>query len=618
MSDIFSNLVLDGADFGRYTVAGEANQPTRVLAGLSRVNFFVGPNNSGKSRFLRELTRIDKLRFGPDGGFVEIAKIAADFKAGIDEIICGGVTEVGGFKAGTSNYPSFDFITEGEEPFDEVRKLINRAGTAEPDSYTIQTVNFATTPRQLTRKIKHLGEQVKNIADPLFASLPTPSKLLRIYIPALRGLRPFEGVGDCYADRTQKDYFRTTPVPTIFTGLTLHTELEAMLLGDLAERKSVERFQLFLSQSFFGGQDVALIPRKGAGVLYIKIGDEVELPIYSLGDGIQMIIIITFPLFQNAGKPAVVCIEEPELFLHPGLQRVLLKTLISFPENRYFVATHSNHLLDLSLEFEGVSIFTFHKELEDSDAAEKHARFNIERVSSHDQRTLQLLGTRNSSVFLANCTIWVEGITDRRYLAHFLDLYQKRLRDVACAAGDPTPLLVKEDLHYSFVEYAGSNITHWSFLDEIKDPIEVERLCSRLMLITDRDETADTTKQERHAKLAEKLGDRYCRLDCREIENLLPPKVLVSVVTEYEGEKVELNPVRYEDYKNARLGEFIETSLLMKKRRRGSYKAESGTISDKLTFCDRAIANTQSFADMSDEAQQLIKRVYEFICGSNQ
>ncbi len=388
---------MDGADFGRYTVTGDANQPTGILAGLSRVNFLVGPNNSGKSRFLRELTRIDKLRFGPAGGFVEMAKIAEDFKTGIDAIIRGGVTEIGGFKSGTSSYPSFDFIAEADKPFDDLRTLIDRAATADPASHPIQTTTYGTTSGELTRQIKQLGEQTKQRADVFFATLPTPPKLLRLYIPALRGLRPFQGVGDCYAERTQTDYFSTTPIPTIFTGLTLHTELEALLLGDLAARKSVERFQTFLSRSFFGGQDVALIPRKGAGVLYIKIGEEVELPIYSLGDGIQMIIIITFPLFQNAGKPAIVCIEEPELFLHPGLQRVLLKTLIDFPENRYFVATHSNHLLDLSLEFDCVSVFTFHKELEDSDAAEKHARFRIERMSSHDHRTLQLLGTRNSS-----------------------------------------------------------------------------------------------------------------------------------------------------------------------------------------------------------------------------
>src|SRR5262249_51876978 len=148
---------------------------------------------------------------------------------------------------------------------------------------------------------------------------------------------------------------------------------------------------------------------------------------------------------------SMVCIEEPELYLHPGFQRVLLKTLASFSRNIYFIATHSNHLLDLSLDFEGVSIFTFHKELENSSQPERQAKFTVERVSSHDHRALQLLGTRNSSVFLSNCTVWVEGITDRRFLSHYLDLYQKTLR-AANADKGTAQFIAEEDLHYSFVE----------------------------------------------------------------------------------------------------------------------------------------------------------------------
>ena len=70
---------------------------------------------------------------------------------------------------------------------------------------------------------------------------------------------------------------------------------------------------------------------------------------------------------------------------------------------------------------------------------------------------LDSLGVRNSSVFLSNCTIWVEGITDRKYIKKYLDLYLKE-----------KGLLnrYQENLHYSFLEYAGSNIEHFSFSEE--------------------------------------------------------------------------------------------------------------------------------------------------------
>jgi predicted ATP-dependent endonuclease of OLD family len=448
------------------------------------------------------------------------------------------------------------------------------------------------------------------------AKIPKTEKLFRLYIPALRGLRPFGDIGDCYSQRTQSDYFNTTPVPTIFTGLTLRNEIEELQLGDYSARKSVERFQKFLGKEFFNGQEVALLSRKGKDVLYVKIGQEVELPIYDLGDGIQTIIITTFPLFKNEHRAALVCIEEPELYLHPGFQRVLLKTLASFSRNIYFIATHSNHLLDLTLDFEGVSIFTFHKTLEQSDQPEAQAKFAVERVSSHDHRALQLLGTRNSSVFLSNCTVWVEGITDRRYFSHFLDLYQKAL---SAESGDLSnkQFIAEEDLHYSFVEYAGSNITHWSFLDEIVDPIEVERLCGRLFLVTDKDDASNPAKRERHEKLAAKLDNRYYLLGCREVENLLSPAILETVVRSYEGTEAPFNSVTHDDYKDEPLGNFIEHKLLTAKQRKGSYATESGSVTDKLTFCERAINVLTDFKQLSDEAQNLTRRIYEFIKQEN-
>ena len=60
MSDL-EEILLDGeAGFKCYkSVSGE----TLRLGNLSRINLFVGENNSGKSRFLRELAQVKKLRF---------------------------------------------------------------------------------------------------------------------------------------------------------------------------------------------------------------------------------------------------------------------------------------------------------------------------------------------------------------------------------------------------------------------------------------------------------------------------------------------------------------------------------------------------------------------------
>jgi len=297
------------------------------------------------------------------------------------------------------------------------------------------------------------------------------------------------------------------------------------------------------------------------------------------------------------------------------LQRILLTVFNNFPDYQYFLTTHSNHFLDITLDLQNVSVYTFIKELETAEKKERDATFEITNVSNEDRRALELLGVRNSSVFLSNCTIWVEGITDRRYLSHFLELYQMKIEEEATKNATAISIF-KEDLHFSFVEYGGSNITHWSFLDNEDDAIRVESLCGKLFLITDKDNSK--AKSERHEKLRAKLGARYYCLLCKEIENILMPHVIKSVVNKYENNSTDINAFFQEEYKDAPLGTFIESRVLAgKQKRKGSYASESGTVSDKVNFCQFAIASLQTFEDLSPEAKDLIKNIYTFIKENN-
>ncbi len=48
--------------------------------------------------------------------------------------------------------------------------------------------------------------------------------------------------------------------------------------------------------------------------------------------------------------------------------------------------------------------------------------FKIYRCD-RDRDLLASLGVKPSSVYLANCTIWVEGITDRLYITKYMEKY---------------------------------------------------------------------------------------------------------------------------------------------------------------------------------------------------
>jgi hypothetical protein len=386
-------------------------------------------------------------------------------------------------------------------------------------------------------------------------------------------------------------------------------DVRSLLLGDQRDRDKIAMFQNWLSDSFFSGQDVILIPREKADrggmndVLFVKIGDEEERPVYDLGDGVQHVIILTWPLFQYQEDQLALFIEEPELYLHPGFQRLFIEAALKLRkvQPQVFVASHSSQFVDITLDDEKVAVFCCRA------PNEKMEHFTVEPMVSGEFSILADLGIRNSSVMLANCTIWVEGITDRLYFRKYLEIVQ---RDQGTT--------YKEDLHYAFVGYGGGNITHWSFLDE-DSGINAERVCGRLILVSDQDDG----KEERHSKLKAALGDSFVLLPVREVENLLTASVLVEVVKEYEGDDVELAPAMEADYASEPLGKYIEESLLpqgksMRTSKSGHpYMAESGTLKGKLDFAKRAIQRIDDSSKMTEDSTKLAETLLDFIAQQN-
>lgn len=195
----------------------------------------------------------------------------------------------------------------------------------------------------------------------------------------------------------------------------------------------------------FGGAEVTLIPEYGKDTISVKIGDDDQFSIYDLGDGMQQVIIITSAAFLEQDN-SIFYIEEPEACLHPGLLRKLALFLLNHTQHKYFATTHSNHLLDLAETDRRVKVHRVSKS-----GAKADASF-IVRECTRDRELLAELGVLASSVYLANSTIWVEGITDRLYLSVFLRKYIETIDD-ASKRNKLDGLL--ENFHYAFVEYQG-------------------------------------------------------------------------------------------------------------------------------------------------------------------
>jgi len=641
----------------------------KVIRNLSRVNIFVGENNSGKSRFLRKLIFTDhkQYEFLPNlADRQEVENIIQQFKAKItDLLIKYQISSIYSIES-----PIKSIIYDINESFNNNVKFIS-LGSNNPNNYILNIIselsncvssiidskhdnivhyqdkngtNQNVSSQNFIKIYPQFSEEIKNLAIRFPDILKEKRKnystsFYRIYIPMLRGLRKTSSGADDYHYRIFQDYFKPQNDRDkinhfeIYTGLGMYQSITSMLLGDLNQRKKISDFQIFLRDNFFpSAKDLTIIPIQNQDiepehkVVYVKIGDEDEFPIYHLGDGIQSIIIYTFPLFKNSDKNLLVFIEEPELNLHPGLQRKLIEVFLDdskFGNCQFFIATHSNHILDMTLDMDQISVYTFRKK--PAPATKEGATkptFLVKNVNNDDNQVLSLLGVKNSSVFLSNCTIWVEGITDRLYIRKFFEIYQREKQK----NGEP---IFREDIHYSFVEYGGANITHWSFLDEYneskeKDPpksISVEKLCGRLFLITDKD---SQKKEPRHKSLEKCLGkERYHCLECREIENVLNEEVILCVISQYEKKTIDetieiVGNIKRKDYFNKYLGVYIEKKLGDKKIH-NYVSTKSKALTDKVNFCKRAlhcIDTTENF-QLSVEAKTICEKIYAFIKKEN-
>ncbi|NRA58985.1 MAG: AAA family ATPase, partial [Phycisphaerales bacterium] len=300
----------------------------------------------------------------------------------------------------------------------------------------------------------------------------------------------------------------------------------------------MRNFEDLLSTQFFDGREVSLSPREdgGYGELYVRIEPEPERAVSELGDGLQSIVIQLAPAFLSEGKTLTLFIEEPELYLHPGLQRRLFEVLLDLDQythwdrHQVFVTSHSNHLLDLTLDHDRIAVLRVEKTVgERSDnpvsraTAEEDATFLVEKVGAGEIRLLHDLGVQSSSVFLSNCTIWVEGPTDRTILRRYMELVAER---------DGVEL--REDLDFSFVYYGGSLAERLSLLDE--DGPDVDRMCSRMLFVAGGD---IEEKADRAERLEARLKERFHLLKCREIENTVSPEVLRRVIAAWYGNEPE-------------------------------------------------------------------------------
>lgn len=522
-------------------------KPLTYLPYVSKINILIGTNNSGKSQFMRTLMKLQKFKFLDEIKFHRLNEIIdRNFSQNLSEIKKDKDLETNIMRTLNAGYFSGSQLNECQNNIEEIKN---------PKFYFLPTLR---TAHALYQEINREDNRHNNRTE---------------YVKI---------EDDILLDTLRQNHSLNKDIE-VFTGVHLYKDILNTRNSKRETRKKFENFEIFISNNFFDGKTVDIISefdkdesRKGNNtkeIISIHIqGEKESRDLFHLGDGIQAIIMLTYKIFM-ADDYSYIFIDEPEINLHPGMQRLFLDQILSnkaLTEKNltYFISTHSNHFLDLTLEKDNVSVYSFTSHLE----GDGEKKLIIKNVNAGDNDVLKNIGVNNSSVFMANCSIWVEGISDRIYIRAFLKSYCKHLK-----VNYP-----KEDIDFAFFEYAGTNISHY-FFDNINEEeqnefirnINAMALSNRIFLLADSDNAIGSSKKGRKLKKLEdaksnNFNPKIIRSH-REIENFLTNEVWEKLIVNFCNKKVladepetvrerltnALSLIQSKDYSKYYIGEFL-------------------------------------------------------------
>ena len=247
------------------------------------------------------------------------------------------------------------------------------------------------------------------------------------------------------------------------------------------------------------------------------------MPISSLGTGIHQVIILAaaVTLLENT----VVCIEEPEIYLHPELQKKFIEYITRNTNNQYFITTHSNAVFDC------FDVNIYHCRLDNGKTT-----CNLAAIATQKYSILNDLGCKASDILQSNCIIWVEGPSDRIYVNKWI------------AEKEPT---LREGLHYSIMFYGGRLLSHLSAdNDEVNEFIKLICINRNMAIFIDSDKTypnkpLNATKKRIKEEFSSVGG--YCWITKgNEIENYISEEQLGQAIHRLYGAGVL--PAEYGQY----------------------------------------------------------------------
>ena len=517
-----------------------------VLRNFSKANIFIGKNNCGKSnilRFIKLLSVLISPKGSADNTLSKVFDYCYEDKA--KKIILGYQIKKGSYTKDT-----YQIIA------DSLGKVLEMRSVEFPSDFWFYY--------DIDDKLKPTHESIGQFAEVLIDTFKNRPELLSNITESIYGRRSTvmrsnaRMISETLHHKVKMgfsvhvmDAFRqiSDREGNILSGAGLIKQLRKTKNPELSNpsqyQKSKDRFakiECFL-QHILGEDDVSIEIPAEKDELLVTISERV-LPLESLGTGIHELIIMASAVTMI--EDAIFCIEEPEIHLHPELQKKFLRYIIDNTSNQYFISTHSNALFDQP------DVNIYRCSLNDN----AHTTCQLVSTASEKHDILIDLGYRPSDLLQANYVIWVEGPSDRIYINHWIH--------TKC------PNFV-EGLHYAIMFYGGRLLSHLAY-DEplVEEFIQLSCLNRNACIVMDSD------KEKIHGRLNEtkrRIKSDFESKEClvwvtkgRTIENYVPEQMFNdAVATVHPKTKRQFRWKQFEDMTHLRKDKIIDKVAVARK-----------------------------------------------------
>ena len=315
---------------------------------LGDLNVLIGPNGSGKSNFieilglLRSTPKDLAAEIGDGGGITELLwkgwKNGKTAAVAFVEVVASpaGISETLRYSLKfTKVGPSFKILDERIEN--------DRRDPAYEKAYLYYDYAGGRPVLNVAEKQRHLRREEVNAQQSILSQRQDPDQYPEVtylgrFFSSFHLYRdwafgPGSEIRNLYGSELKTDFLEEDI-----------SNLGLMLNRMRGEAKS--EFLEYLRMFYAGAEDIYTKIVGGLVDLRVEEAGDISIPASRLSDGTLRWLSL-LAILLNPAPPPLVCIEEPELGLHPDIIRPLAELLIKASERmQLVVTTHSDSLVD--------------------------------------------------------------------------------------------------------------------------------------------------------------------------------------------------------------------------------------------------------------------------------